>query len=191
MPNQGNLYLGRKGIGIGCLLFSLFLVTLVVFYTWSGTTKGYPHSCVELPNGLLIATAPNPRPHSFRGRRIHILKKPDGTIIVPHPSQKLTITKTTVYGVAGPTVRNGILYKFAYRSDIGLVLESENLDSYTQIIREAGQRVRLEKKRKFTSSWLVYSEGKRSQRNWRTDCPVNTYPKSDSSIGIETHLFGR
>ena len=161
-----------------CLLYALVFPTLFTLIIGLVVVGKRGYVCVELPNGLLIATAPNPRPHKSRGRKIHILKKPDGTVVVPAPSQRLTITETTVYGRAGPTVDSKKLYSFAYRFDTGLLLERKNPAVYNRIVKEAGPQIFLGKERDWVSSYTAYRDGSGNPKYWRTDCPANIFPQS-------------
>jgi hypothetical protein len=176
MPSKNNSYINEDAIGMGSLLAGLMVLSYIFLYVWPGNFGDKPHNCVELPNGLLVALAPNPRPHGRRGSQIRILKEPDGKVIVPAPSQSLTITQTTVFGRAGPTVDREELYSFAYRPDTGLVLESKNPELLARVVEAAGRQIWLGNKRSWVSSHSAYSDGLNHPKYWRTDCPANKFP---------------
>ncbi|TMM49206.1 hypothetical protein [Sulfitobacter sabulilitoris] len=107
------------------------LWVLVIFNTKYRT-------CVRLENGANLgyeAVFDLSRPYF---KPIAVPRLQDGTPIVRDRLWSIKVTSTTIYGLS--MARAGVAhdYRFAWRSDVGLVLETENPDGYERLVAEAG-----------------------------------------------------
>ena len=68
---------------------------------------------------------------------IAVPKFPDGTPLIRDETWAIFVTATTIYGLAmGPSPDED--FRFAWRSDVGLVRQQDNHATYDALIAEAG-----------------------------------------------------
>ena len=145
------LYKGMKYI-----LFFLLSLCLLLFVglLMSGYEKD--RVCAELPNGLLIGYVSfiKPLKNVFY---LHItLKLPDGNALIEsdYYANSFYFSKSTVYGVIVPRYGpQGYRHGFAFRPDVGFVLNAKDSDLYEKLEEEAGQLFIIHRGDKPFSQW--------------------------------------
>jgi len=94
-------------------------------------------TCVQLENGANLgyeAVFDLSRPYL---KPIAVPRLVDGTPILRDLLWSIKVTQTTIYGLSlEPVDERG--YQFAWRGDVGLVLESESPAEYERLVAEAG-----------------------------------------------------
>lgn len=111
-----------------CLAAVLWIV--VVFNTKYRT-------CVELKNGANLgyeAVFDLSRPYL---KPIAVPRLDDGTPILRDRLWSIKITSTTIHGLSMAPSLDERGYRFAWRADIGLVLEADNPTVYERLVAEA------------------------------------------------------
>jgi hypothetical protein len=113
---------------IPCAIVALWIV--VVF-------NARYRTCVQLENGANLgyeAVFDLRRPYL---KPIAVPRLADGTPILRDMLWSIKITPTTIYGLSLESVdERG--YQFAWRNDVGLVLEADNPTVYQRLVAEAG-----------------------------------------------------
>lgn len=171
------LHLAFKALKHSCI----FLFTL--FVLWFGLALYFrivqTRVCAELPNGLLVGRSAL---FSFQNtRKISdvVLKLPDGTVLVKNKFIEFYFSETSTYGVAEPRDYSSSPFSFAYRPDIGFVLQGDNPEKYKLIVREAGSLIKAYRGHKdlgYASLLKVYEELIELPAYRREDCPVTLFP---------------
>ncbi|MBB4304088.1 hypothetical protein GGD81_003143 [Rhodobium orientis] len=124
----------RYGCGSVVLTIILLLLAYLSFPVFGYSEK---NRCVHLKNGISIgynAVFDLSRPY---WRPYVVPKLPDGTPLVKADVWPIYITDTTLYGTAiGETGDKD--YRFAWRTDLGLVHEKGDRQTYELLVSEAG-----------------------------------------------------
>ncbi|MGM0583819.1 MAG: hypothetical protein ACQEUZ_04130 [Pseudomonadota bacterium] len=95
-------------------------------------------TCVHLENGANLGyEAVFDLSRSYL-KPIAVPKLQDGAPIVRDMLWSLKITPTTIYGLSMAPASDERGYRFAWHSDVGLVLESDNPAEYERLVAEAG-----------------------------------------------------
>ncbi len=108
--------------------------------------------CVVLPNGLLLGRDALFNRKGVGGRFYPRLKLPNGDFLLDTAVHDLSFTQTTLRGQATPKQtpagqnregeKDGMPpYRFAYRADTGLVIETKNPELYRKVVSERGPAV--------------------------------------------------
>lgn len=117
----------------GVVLLPCVLLTLWVVVVFNGRYR----TCVQLENGANLgyeAVFDLSRPYL---KPIAVPRWEDGTPILRDMLWSIKITPTTLYGLSlEPLDERG--YQFAWRNDVGLVLEVDNPTVYEDLVAEAG-----------------------------------------------------
>jgi hypothetical protein len=118
----------------GAILLPALIVVLWVLVIFNTKYR----TCVRLANGANLgyeAVFDLSRPYF---KPIAVPRLQDGTPIVRDRLWSIKVTSTTIYGLS--MARAGVAhdYRFAWRSDVGLVLEAENPDGYERLVAQAG-----------------------------------------------------
>jgi len=116
----------------------LFLVWFVLALT--NRIKTY-RVCVELPNGLIIgrlALLDLRKPYWSPNVTV---KLPDGTALIKDDVHSIFFSESTTYGVAGPGNNPKNDYGFAFRPDVGFMLDSNDMETYNRLKKEAGELI--------------------------------------------------
>ena len=131
---------GRSDHGSGVLaaLAGVVLLPCVVLALWIVVVFNARYrTCVQLENGANLgyeAVFDLSRPYL---KPIAVPRLEDGTPILPDMLWSIKITPTTIYGLSlEPVSERG--YQFAWRNDVGLVLEADNPTEYERLVAEAG-----------------------------------------------------
>lgn len=170
------LFLGKAFMYLLAGLLVLFLLWFSLFY--SGRVIKM-RVCAELPNGLLVGRSSL---FSFQNRRMLsdvVLKLPDGTVLIKNKFMQFYVSETSTYGMAEPRDYSRKPYAFAYRPDIGLVLQENAPEKYALIIQEAGKLLEAYSTHKslgYSSLLKVHTELIAQPAYRREDCPVTVFP---------------
>ncbi len=163
--------------------------------------------CVELPNGAIIGYMAFLDPKQSLWDAYPTLKAPDGATLIHNDNyaDSFSFSETTVYGTVGPRLdlhgRSGPFHAFAYRPDVGLVIEEENPALYRKIVKEdrrkEGRRnpgriapglkeyyARLTKmpalkntENGVTDIWTTYEYMSKVPAYRRENCPLDIFPQ--------------
>ncbi len=171
------------------LLVPFLLLSLFLF---SAAYLNHSRRCAALPNGLILGYG------SFLDARRYALNfhptllLPDGTPLLAREDyvHHFYFSRSTVYGVAG---RRRDLdgsaapapYRFLYREDVGLALETENPERYKRLRDEAGRlREALPQIRYAADSFAhndikaAYDYMSQDPAYRRENCPLSLFPDS-------------
>lgn len=141
-PNAQQLLMnyGRKDHGTGALAARAGVVLLpcAILALWIVVVFNARYrTCVQLENGANLgyeAVFDLSRPYM---KPIAVPRLEDGTPILRDMLWSIKITPTTIHGLSlEPVDQRG--YQFAWRNDVGLVLESDNPAVYERLVAEAG-----------------------------------------------------
>jgi len=131
---------GRKDHGTGVLaaLAGVVLLPCAILALWIVVVFNARYrTCVQLENGANLgyeAVFDLSRPYL---KPISVPRLENGTPILRDMLWSIKITPTTIYGLSlEPVDERG--YQFAWRNDVGLVLESDNPTLYERLVAEAG-----------------------------------------------------
>ena len=118
-------------MGVALILIVLVALWVVIVY------KARYRTCVELENGANLgyeAVFDLSRPYL---KPIAVPRLEDGTPILRDMLWSIKITPTSIHGLSlEPIGVRG--YQFAWRNDVGLVLESDDPAEYERLVAEAG-----------------------------------------------------
>jgi len=174
--NSFLLYLGRA---LKYLLVS-FLVLFLLWFSISLFGRIIKmRVCAELPNGLLVGRSSL---YSFQNMRMLsdvVLKLPDGTVLIKNKFIQFYFSETSTYGVAEPRGYWRKPYAFAYRPDIGFVLQENAPDKYALIIQEAGKLIKAYRTHAnlgYASLLKVHTELIAQPAYRQENCPVTIFP---------------
>lgn len=118
----------------GAMLVPVIIVVLWVLISFNTKYR----TCVRLENGANLgyeAVFDLSRPYF---KPIAVPRLQDGTPIVRDRLWSIKVTSMTIYGLSMAPSLDGRGYRFAWRSDIGLVFESDNPSEYAHLVAEAG-----------------------------------------------------
>jgi len=159
------------------LLFALFVVWFALaLYQRINAYR----VCAKLPNGLLIGYAALFDPQEYLWTPNVVLKLPDGTILIPENVGWFYFSETTVYGSAEPKLDAKWDYAFAYRPDVGLILEKDEPDRYKKLKNEAGQLIWIygdQGNPVHTGLMGTYYKSIEDPAFRREGCPITLFPK--------------
>ncbi len=131
---------GRKDRGTGVLaaLAGVVLLPCAILALWIVVVFNARYrTCVQLENGANLgyeAVFDLSRPYL---KPIAVPRFEDGTPMLRDMLWSVKITPTTIYGLSlEPVDERG--YQFAWRNDVGLVLEADNPTVYERLVAEAG-----------------------------------------------------
>ena len=134
MKGHGNSHLA--GTAKAAIAFALIALLLPAAWLFNAYDRQY-RVCVPLENGLYLgyeAIFDLSRPYF---KPIAVPKFPDGTPLIRDETWAIYVTETTIYGLAiGPSPDED--FRFAWRSDVGLVRQQDNHATYDALIAEAG-----------------------------------------------------
>lgn len=126
------------GSGVLAALAAVVLLPCVVLALWVVVVFNARYrTCVQLENGANLgyeAVFDLSRPYL---KPIAVPRLNDGTPILRDKLWSIKITPTSIYGLSlEPVDERG--YRFAWRADVGLVLEADNPAEYERLVAEAG-----------------------------------------------------
>lgn len=131
---------GRKVRGAGALaaLAGVVRLACAILALWIAVVFNARYrTCVQLENGANLGyEAVFDLSRSYL-KPIAVPRLEDGTPILRDMLWSIKITPTTIYGLSlEPVDERG--YQFAWRNDVGLVLEDDNPTVYERLVAEAG-----------------------------------------------------
>ena len=125
---------GVLGAILGVALIPIVLVALWVVIVFNNSYR----TCVRLENGANLgyeAVFDLSRPYL---KPIAVPRLEDGTPLIHDSLWSIKITPTTIHGLSMASAIDERGYHFAWRNDVGLVLEAENPIDYERLVAEAG-----------------------------------------------------
>ncbi|MCB5411092.1 hypothetical protein [Pseudogemmobacter faecipullorum] len=133
---KGNGDSQLAGTAKAAIAFALIVLLLPAAWLFNAYDRKY-RVCEPLGNGMYLgyeAIFDLSRP-SFKP--IAVPKFPDGTPLIRDETWAIFVTATTIYGLAmAPSPDED--YRFAWRSDIGLIRQQDHQAAYEALIAEAG-----------------------------------------------------
>ena len=125
---------GVLGALAGVVLIPIVLLALWVVIVFNVRYR----TCVKLENGANLgyeAVFDLSRPYL---KPIAVPRLEDGTPIIRDSLWSIKVTQTTIYGLSMAPAIDERGYRFAWRNDVGLVLEANNPTEYERLLAEAG-----------------------------------------------------
>lgn len=135
--------------------------------------------CAELPNGLLVGRSSLYSFQNIRMKSDVVLKLPDGTVLIKNKFIQFFFSETSTFGSAEPRDYSRKPYAFAYRPDIGFVLQENAPEKYALIIQEAGKLIKAYRTHAnlgYSSLLKVHTELIAQPTYRRENCPVTVFP---------------
>jgi len=124
---------------VPAVLVGVILLPCLVAVLWVVVAFNIRYrTCVQLENGANLgyeAVFDLSRPYL---KPIAVPRLQDGTPIVRDRLWSLKITPSTIYGLAMAPAADRRGYRFVWRSDVGVVLETDNPTEYERLVAEAG-----------------------------------------------------
>ena len=133
-PGSDNDNDGVIGALLGVVLTPIILAALWVVIVFNNSYR----TCVRLENGANLgyeAVFDLSRPYL---KPIAVPRLEDGTPLIHDSLWSIKITPTTIHGLSMASAIDERGYRFAWRNDVGLVLEAENPIDYERLVAEAG-----------------------------------------------------
>lgn len=134
MASKGRNRQGRKAVAATLIALAVLGAFLILLAAVSHTKY---RTCVQLANGANLgyeAMFDLSRPFL---RPLAVPRLGDGTPIVRDEMWSLKVSDTTIYGLSLAT-DDARGYRFAWRTDTGLVLEADRPVEYERLVAEAG-----------------------------------------------------
>lgn len=118
---------------IGFIAFPVLLGIIWIFIVFNVKYR----TCVPLENGLNLGYEAIFDLRNPYLKPIAVPKFEDGTPLINNETWEIYVTDTAIYGLAlGETVNDD--YRFAWRTDTGLILKDQAPETYDQIISNSG-----------------------------------------------------
>lgn len=170
------LYLARMTMYFFLVILALLLIWIALGLHFRLTKL---RVCAELPNGLLVGRSSLYSFQNIRMKSDVVLKLPDGTVLIKNKFIQFYFSETSTYGVAEPRDYSRKPYAFAYRPDIGFVLQESAPEKYDLIIQEAGKLIKAYRTHAnlgYSSLLKVHTELIAQSDYRRENCPVTVFP---------------
>lgn len=168
MKGHGKSHLA--GTETAAIAFALIALLLPAAWLFNAYDRKY-RVCVPLENGLYLgyeAIFDLSRPYF---KPIAVPKFPDGSPLIRDETWAIFVTETTIYGLAtGPSPDED--YRFAWRSDVGLVRQKDHQATYEALIAEAGPANLDIEIDSVGTGWLL-NELLRQQQTASERCPTS------------------
>jgi len=117
---------------------SLLLLLALIPLGWIAWVFNDRHrTCVHLESGMVLgfeAVFDLGRPYF---KPVVVPKYPDGTPLIRDEMWSIFISDTTIYGLTMRPIPNND-YRYAWRADTGLVMQSEQPELFDTLVSEAG-----------------------------------------------------
>ena len=147
-----------------CLSCLAVMITIQVF--WANSKY---RSCVVLPSGLKIGYESMIAPSQYFIQPNVVLKNSDGATLIDFNIETFSFTKTSIFG---SVFEDRKWLNIAFRADLGLALEPDNLVVYSKILAEAGQVIVEDKAWRNTNLLGAYYELKEMPLYGRKWCDL-------------------
>ena len=152
---------------LGLLLLLLLVPTAWVFLAFNSKYR----QCVQLENGLNLGYEAVFDLSDPYFKPISVPRFPDGTPLIRDETWAIYVTDTTIYGLTLP-IEKEHGYRFAWRTDTGLILLNDDPRLYEKLVVEAGHANWDIETGSVETGWLLKELIKRPEFNVHR-CPTS------------------